>query len=94
MSARRRGRTVFLVGFTVLLIDGAAAIWLGQVSGRGILVGVGVVLVAAALGLALVYRRWQSALDAVDLAQREAHRGVEALRRAASDARGTRPPNP
>jgi UPF0716 family protein affecting phage T7 exclusion len=94
MSARRRGRTVFLVGFTVLLIDGAAAIWLGQVSGRGVLVGAGVVLVAAALGLALVYRRWQSALDAVDAAQREAHRGVEALRRAASDARATRPPDP
>jgi len=94
MTARSRGRTVFLVGFVVLLLDGAAAIWLGQVSGRGVLVGVGVVLVAAALGLALLFRRWLAALDAVDAAQREARREVEALRRAASDARAARPPDP
>jgi len=94
MSARRRGRAVFVVGFVVLLLDGAAAIWLGQVSARGVLVGVGVVLVAAALGLALLYRRWLAALDAVDAAQLEAHRGIDALRRAASDARRARPPEP
>jgi len=94
MTVRGRGRTVFLVGFVVLLLDGAAAIWLGQVSGRGVLVGVGVVLVAAALGLALVYRRWLAALAEVDRAQREAHREVEALRRAASGARWPRPPGP
>ncbi len=92
MNARGRGRTVFVVGFVVLLLDGAAAIWLGQVSDRGVLVGLGVVLVAAAAGLALVYRRWLAALDAVDRAQREAHREVEALRRAASSARGPRRP--
>jgi UPF0716 family protein affecting phage T7 exclusion len=94
MSLRGRGRTVFLVAFAVLLADGAAAIWLGQVSGRGVLVGVGLVLVAAALGLALVHRRWQAALDDVDAAQRAMRREVEALRRAAADARGSRPPLP
>ncbi len=92
MNLRGRGRAVFLVGFVVLLLDGAAAIWLGQVSGRGVLVGIGVVLVAAALGLALLYRRWLVALEEVARAQREAHREVEALRRAAAAVR--RPPSP
>lgn len=94
MSVRRRGRAVFLVAFAVLLLDGAAAIWLGQVLGRGLLIGVGVVLVAAALGLALVHRRWQAALDDVAAAQREMHREIDALRHAASDARSSRPPRP
>jgi UPF0716 family protein affecting phage T7 exclusion len=94
MNPRSRGRTVFLVAFVVLLLDGAAAVWLGQVSGRGVLVGVGVVLVAAALGLALLYRRWVAALDAVDAARRDLHREVDALRRAAADARAARPPDP
>ena len=94
MTARGRGRTVFVAGFVVLLLDGAAAIWLGQVSGRGVLIGVGFVLVAAALGLALLYRRWVAALEAVDAAQAEAHRGLDALRRAASDARVPRQPGP
>jgi UPF0716 family protein affecting phage T7 exclusion len=94
MSVRRRGRTVFLVAFAVLLLDGAAAVWLGQVSGRGVLVGVGLVLVAAALGVALLYRRWQAALDDVERAQREVHREIDALRRVVSDTRGGRPPSP
>ena len=94
MSARRRGRLVFLVAFGVLLLDGAAAIWLGQVSGRGVLVGVGLVLAAAALGLALLYRRWQAALDGVERAQREVHLEIDALRRVVSDARTGRPPRP
>jgi UPF0716 family protein affecting phage T7 exclusion len=94
MSVRRRGRTVFLIAFGVLLLDGAAAIWLGQVSGRGVLIGVGLVLVAASLGLALLYRRWQAALDDVERAQRDVHREIDALRRAVSDVRGGRPPRP
>ena len=90
MSVRGRGRAVFLIAFAVLLLDGAAAIWLGQVSGRGVLIGVGVVLVAAALGLALVHRRWRAALDDVEAAQREMHREIDALRHAAADARAGR----
>jgi UPF0716 family protein affecting phage T7 exclusion len=92
MSVRRHGRAVFLVAFVVLLLDGAAAIWLGQVSGRGLLIGVGVVLVAAALGLAVLHRRWQAALGAVEDAQRDMHREIDALRHAASDPRADRPP--
>ncbi len=94
MNVRRRGRLVFLVAFVVLLLDGAAAVWLGQVSGRGLLVGVGIVLLAAATGLALLHRSWQTALDRVDEAQAAMHRELDALRRAASDARGGRPPRP
>ena len=92
MTLRARGRTTLVVAFVVLLADGAAAIWLGQVSGRGVLVGVGVVLVAAALGLAVLHRRWQVALDEVDAAQRAMRREVEALRRAVADARDGQPP--
>jgi len=94
MNVRRRGRTVFVVAFVVLLLDGAAATWLGQVSGRGVLVGVGLVLLAAAFGLALLHRSWQRALDRVGEAQRAMHREIDALRRAASDARSGRPPLP
>jgi len=94
MTLRGRGRALFVVAFVVLLADGAAAIWLGQISGRGVVLGVGVVLVAAALGLAVLHRRWQAALDEVDAAQRAMHREVDALRRAVVDARAGRPPLP
>jgi UPF0716 family protein affecting phage T7 exclusion len=85
---------MFTVAFVVLLADGAAAIWLGQISGRGVVLGVGVVLVAAALGLAALHRRWQAALDEVDAARRAMRREVDALRRAVVDARAGRPPLP
>lgn len=94
MTLRERGRATFLVAFVVLLADGGAAIWLGQVSGHGLVVGVGVVLVAAALGLAILHRRWQEALDEVDAAQRAMRREVEALRRAVAEGRAGRPPQP
>jgi len=87
MTPRDRGRIAFVVAFVVLLVDGAASIWLGQVSGRGVFVGFGLVLVAAAAGLGLVYRRWRAALDEVDAARRAMRVEVEALRRAVQDAR-------
>ncbi len=92
MTLRERGRTTFAVAFVVLLADGGAAIWLGQISGRGLLVGLGVVLVAAALALAVLHRRWLAALDDVDAAQRAMRREVDALRRAVADARTGRTP--
>ena len=92
MSRRGRGRAVVAVGFVVLLLDGAAAVWLGQLLGRGLLVGVGLVLVAAALALALMHRRWRAALDDVEAAAHAVHREIDALRRAAAEARGARPP--
>lgn len=87
MTRRGRGRVAFGVAFVVLLLDGAAAIWLGQVSARGLLIGVGLVLIAASAGLALVYRRWQAAMDDVDAACRAVRSEVEALRQAVHDAR-------
>ncbi len=90
MSRRRTANVVFVVGFVVLLLDGAAAIWLGQVSGRGLLIGVGVLLLAAAGWLVLYHRRWMEALDAVDAAKRELHEEIGRLRSAAADARAER----
>jgi hypothetical protein len=80
VTRRRTARILFVVGFVVLLIDGAAAIWLGQLSARRVLVGVGLLLVAAAAGLVFAYRKWMVALDAVDEARRDLHAEIERLR--------------
>jgi len=84
--SRRPGRVIYGIAFVVLLVDGVAAIWLGQVGGRGALVGLGVCLVLGALGLGVVYRRWQAALEEVDRARRALREEVEKLRRAVHDA--------
>jgi UPF0716 family protein affecting phage T7 exclusion len=91
MTSRDRGRIAFVVAFVVLLVDGAASIWLGQVSGRGAFVGFGLALVVAAAGLGLVYRRWKAALNEVDAARRAMRVEVEALRQAVHDARAGGP---
>lgn len=93
MSKRQTGRAIFRIGFVVLLVDGAAAIWLGQLSGRGLLIGVGVALVLAAGGLVVAYRRWMEALDAVEEARRELKDEIGRLRDAAAAARTGRPLN-
>jgi hypothetical protein len=82
---RRPGRILYGIAFVVLLIDGGAAIWLGQVSGRVSLVVLGACLVLGSLGLGVVYRRWQAALDEVDRARRALREEVEKLRRAVHD---------
>ena len=93
MTSRRTARAartagaVFGVGFAVLLLDGAGAIFLGQVSGRGALVGVGLLLVAAAVALVFAYRSWMAALEAVDVARRELQQEIGRLRGAVRDAR-------
>lgn len=92
MTLRGRGRATFAVAFVVLLADGAAAIWLGQLSGRGIVVGVGVVLAAAALGVAVLYGRWRAAVDEADAARRAMRREVDTLRRAVAGERAGRLP--
>jgi hypothetical protein len=86
MSRRRPGKILYGIAFVALLIDGVAAIWLGQVGGRVALVVLGVCLVLGALGLGIVYRRWQAALDEVDRARRALKDEVEKLRRAVHDA--------
>jgi hypothetical protein len=90
MITARSGRFVFGVGFVILLLDGAAAIWLGQIAGRGALVVVGLVLVLAAAVFALIYRRWLQALADIAEARRELQAEIGALRGALGDARAGR----
>jgi hypothetical protein len=92
VTKRRTARVVFGIGFAVLLIDGAGAIFLGQVSGRTIVVWAGLLLLAAAGALVLAYRRWMIALDAVDEVRRELVGEIVRLRGAARDARAGRKP--
>jgi len=86
MKRRHRGRFLFGVAFAVLLADGVAAIWLGQVGARWPLVALGAALIAAAFGVAVCYRRWQLALGEVDAARRALRAEVEALKRALHDS--------
>ena len=90
MMSARSGRFVFSVGFVILLIDGAAAIWLGQISGRGALVVVGLVLVLTSAVFALIYRRWLQALADVAAARRDLQTEIGALRSTLNDARAGR----
>ena len=90
MNRRRRGRALFAIGFIVLLADGAAAIWLGQISRRPLLIIVGLGLIAAAAGVILAWRRWLEALAAVDAARAELKVEIGRLREAAEEARGRR----
>lgn len=76
------------IAFWVLLIDGALAIWLGQVSGRTGLVVVGVVLLAAAAAVPIGYRRWRQRLAEVDAARAELRAEIGRLKAAADAARG------
>lgn len=90
MSKRGTGRVVFGIGFVVLLLDGGAAIWLGQVSGRPAIVVVGVLLLLASAILVLAYKRWMEALDAVDEARRDLKQEIGKLRDIAEQARSRR----
>jgi len=90
VNRRRRGRALFAIGFIVLLADGAAAIWLGQISRRPLLIIVGLGLIAAAAGVILAWRRWLEALAAVDAARAELKVEIGRLREAAEEARGRR----
>ena len=86
----RTSRVVAAAGFIVLLADGTAAIWLGQVSGRTLLIVVGLALIAAAAALAIVYRRWRAALDDVAAAREALRAEIGALRGALDAARAAR----
>jgi hypothetical protein len=86
VSPRRTGRLLYGIAFVVLLTDGVAAIWMGQVGARRALVAFGACLVLGSLGLGVLYRRWQAALDEVDRARRALRDEVEELRRAVHGA--------
>lgn len=83
-------RIAFIAGFVVLLVDGVAAVWLGQLTDRTALVVVGLLLFAGALALAAWYRRWRIALADIEAARRELHTEIGALRRAVEETRGGR----
>lgn len=87
MKSRRVGRIVCVTGCVVLLIDGAAAIWLGQLTDRLLLIVVGLVLLAGALFLGLMYGRWMDALEDVDAAMRDRRLAADALRRGLEEGR-------
>lgn len=93
MTGRGTGRLVFGVGFALLLADGAALIWLGQLSGNRPMVVIGCVLTLAAALLVVAYRRWLRALDDVDLLRRDLRREVDRLRDAVAAARDGRHPD-
>lgn len=79
--------TAFVVAFVVLLLDGVAAIWLGQVTGRRSLLVMGLVLMAAALGVGALHQRWRRALIEIEAARDDLKREIGALRRAVEDSR-------
>lgn len=88
--SRRTGRWVFAVAFVVLLLDGAASVFLGQLLGRGLFVVVGLIIIAAAALVAILYRRWQGALDDIDVARRDLKAEIGLLRKAVDRARTSR----
>lgn len=92
MTSRRSARLVFAVGFGVLLLDGAGAVFLGQMLGRTLMIGVGLLLILAAGGLVLAYRRWMAALDAIDTARRDLQGEIARLRAAVRDAQADKHP--
>ncbi len=83
---------IFIIGFVVILADGAALIWLGQLSGNRPMVLAGLSLVATAAFLTVLYRRWMRTLDDVDDMRRDLRREVDRLRDAVDAARGGRRP--
>ena len=90
MTRRGLVRVVFVIAFAVLLLDGAAAIWLGQLWGRPLVEVCGVLLLAAAAGVVLWHRRWMRDLDAIETAKRELRSSIDALRSVVADAQAHR----
>jgi hypothetical protein len=87
MKRVKAWRATFGVAFVVLLLDGMAAVWLGQVTGRRALLAAGLVLMAAALGVGLMYQRWRKAIDDIETARKDLIDELGALRRAVEDSR-------
>ncbi len=90
MNRRRLVRACMLVGFFAFLIDGAGAIWLGQVSGRRVLVLVGVMLLVVAAGVVAAYYRWLRLLEEVDRGRKELREDLERMRSDVAHAQARR----
>lgn len=93
MKRKRLYGLTFGVAFVLLLVDGVAAVWLGQITGRRSLLVVGLLLIAASLAVALMYGRWRRALEEIEAARRDLVEEIGALRRAVEDARAGGPRN-
>lgn len=87
MKPPRKWTVAFGFAFVVLVLDGVAAIWLGQLTGRRSLLVVGLLLMAAALGVGVIYQKWRRALDEIEAARADLKREIGALRRAVEDSR-------
>lgn len=85
--SHKAGRIAFAVAFVVLLLDGVAAAWLGQITGHRMLLVAGIVLMGAAASVALLYQRWLSALAEVETARRDLLLELGALKRAVEESR-------
>lgn len=81
---------VFAAGFLLLLLDGAALVWLGQLLGRPLLVILGVVLILASAGVVIAWRRWTQLLDDVEAERRGVKDAIRDLRDALAEARQDR----
>lgn len=90
MTRRSLVRACMIVGFLAFLLDGAAAIWLGQVSGRRVLIVVGILLLAVAAGVIAAYYRWVRLLDEVNAGRRELREDIEKMRSDVSQAQTRR----
>jgi UPF0716 family protein affecting phage T7 exclusion len=89
MSARR-GRFLFGVAFVLLLVDGAAAVWLGQVTGKWSFLILGLALLLGAVGLVPLYGYWRRAVDEIEAARKELKEEIGALKSALDGARAGR----
>jgi hypothetical protein len=81
------GRTLTLVAAAVLAFDGAALAGLGYMTGRALLIAVGVVFFVSS-GLILLYWRWyRRTLDDISAARRALSEEARALRDSVSGKR-------
>jgi len=81
---------VFAAGFLLLLLDGAALVWLGQLLGRPVLIVVGVVLLLASAGVVIAWRRWVDLLAALESERRAVKEAIAGLRDALSSSKDER----
>jgi uncharacterized membrane protein len=82
-------RTLTLVAAAVLAFDGAALVGLGHMSGRALLIPVGLVFFVSS-GLILLYWRWyRRRLDDIVAARRALSEEARALRDSVSGRRKT-----
>ncbi len=86
MRRARLMSAVFVIAFVLLLLDGAALIWLGQLWGRLLVVVAGVLFLVASVAVAFWHRTWMKDLEAIEIAKRERRQSIDDLRSVLEDA--------